>query len=279
MQFIPVTALSSWTRCPRQFFMSYVMRVEEPPKDVMILGLVKHKLHEKMTAEERKVVENLQKHSNPAELLRASFTKLLSSIITSYSNSLRTVNVSLVQAFQSSMPIVRHEAEERASRIIPLLEKGLSGEELWQALSPKVKTEYSLKSEKLGLKGRIDRLECYDNLLLPVELKSGNPPQEGVWEEHRIQAAAYALMLQDTFKTDVSEAVVQYVDHNLRRTVVLNPFLREQVMEIAKEVRACLESEELPAGCGRESCKACTQSEQLFVHNQLQKPQNGNRKF
>ncbi len=277
MKLIPVTALSSWTHCPRQFYLSYVLEVEEPPKDVMILGLIKHKLHEQMSAQEEKITVNLKQGENAAEIFRLSFTKTLSSIITSHSNALRSVNVSLVDAFQKSIPIVRYESEEKATRILPLIQQGLSGEELWSAIVPKVKTEYSLKSEKLGLKGRIDRLECYENTILPVELKSGKPPQEGVWEEHRIQAAAYALMLQDKFSTSVPEAIVQYVDHNIRRTVVLNPFLCDQVTETAEAIRKCLENETLPEGCGREKCSACKQSEQLFVQNQLQKPQNANR--
>ena len=163
---------------------------------------------------------------------------------------------------------------------MPLLQQGLVGESLWHALTPKVKTEYSIQSEKLGLKGRIDRLECFKESLLPVELKSGNPPSEGVWEEHRIQAASYALMLEDKFNMAVSDAVVQYVDHNSRRLVVLNPFLREQIVETISAVRACLENQAVPKGCGRDNCQACLQlKDYIFVQNQLQKLQSADRKL
>ncbi len=175
--------------------------------------------------------------------------------------------VPLVTAFQKAIPIAKFEATDRALRITPLLQKGLSGEELWHALTPKVKTEYSIQSKKLGLKGRIDRLELYDTRLLPVELKSGNPPQEGVWDGHRIQVAAYALMLEDIFSTIVPEAIVQYVDYNLRRQVVLNPFMKDNIIETTAKVMNCLETKELPEGCGRENCQAC--AHKVFVQSQL----------
>jgi CRISPR/Cas system-associated exonuclease Cas4 (RecB family) len=272
MKLIPVSALSSWVHCPSQFFVSYVLEVEEPPKDVMILGLIKHKLHELMSNEEEKIVLSLKPSHSPAEIFQSSYIGLLKNIVTSHSNSLRAVNVPLVEAFQKALPIAKFEASERASRIVPFLQKGLIGEDLWHALSPKIRTEFSVQSQKLGLKGRIDRLECYEASVVPVELKSGNPPGEGVWDAHRIQAASYALLLEDKFNTSVPEAVVQYVDHNSRRLVVMNPFLREQVVETASLVRSCLENQAVPKGCGRDNCPACLQlKDEEFVQNQLQK--------
>jgi len=267
MNLIPVSALSSWVHCPRQFYLSYVLDVEEPPKDIMILGLIKHKLHETITQEDQAAITALKETDNLQEIFQSKFTKLLQAIIVNQANALRMVNVPLTTAFQKALPIVKFEATDRANRIMPLLQRGLTGEELWHSITPKVKTEYSLQSKKLGLKGRIDRLEYYDNTLLPVELKSGNPPQEGVWNGHRIQAASYALMLEDTFTTTVPEAIVQYVDHNSRRPVVLNPFLREHVIEVANAVKTCLENKELPDGCGKENCTACKNA--VFVQNQL----------
>lgn len=267
MQLIPVSALSSWVYCPRQFYLSYVLEEKEPPKDVMILGLIKHKLHEQISLQEESMVLNLKQNDNVPELLQTTFTNLLKNIITNQANALRLVSVPLVNAFQKALPIVKFESADRASRILPLMRQGLTGEELWHAITPKVKTEYSVQSKKLGLKGRIDRLELYEKVLLPVELKSGNPPQEGVWEGHKMQVAAYALMLEDSFSTNVPEAIVQYVDHNLRRPVIINPFLKEQVIDVTTKVKNCLETKELPDGCGKENCSYCTNK--IFVQSQL----------
>lgn len=260
MQLISVSALSSWTHCPRQFYRSYVLGIEEAPKDVMILGLIKHRLHESITKDE-KTIKELKKTDNVQEKLHTTYLQILRTIVTEHSNALRTVKVPLTTAFQKSLPIIKFEAEDKASIIMPLLEKGLTGEELWNAITPKVKTEYSLQSLKLGLKGRIDRLECHETKIMPVELKSGNPPKEGVWDGHRIQATAYAMMLEDKFNVQVPEAVIHYLDFNEKRTIVLNPFMREEVIETTNKVKKCLETKELPDGCGK--CQACEQCEAL----------------
>ena len=267
MQLLPVSALSSWVHCPRQFYLSYVLEVEEPPKDVMILGLIKHKLHEQIAQQEEEIVIKLKQGDKVNEILQSSFTNILRNIVTNHANALRMVSVPLTNAFQKALPIVKFEASDRAERIMSFLQQGILGENLWHALTPKVKTEYSIQSKKLGLKGRIDRLELYESRLLPVELKSGNPPQEGVWAEHRIQAASYALMLEDAFSTTVPEAIVQYVDHNQRRLIVLNPFMKEQVIETTAKVKNCMETKELPDGCGREKCSAC--NSEIFVHRDI----------
>jgi CRISPR/Cas system-associated exonuclease Cas4 (RecB family) len=74
-------------------------------------------------------------------------------------------------------------------------------------------------------------------------------------------------MLEDVFSAAVPEAVVQYVDHNLRRIVVLNPFLKEQIQDVTSKVKSCIETKELPDGCGRESCSSC--NDPVFTQNRV----------
>lgn len=267
MKLLPVTALSSWVHCPNQFYANYVLKIEEPPKDVMILGLLKHKLHEHIAQEEQRLITTLSPADNVEETFHAAFIHILKDLVNKHTSMLRRVNVSLVDAFQKSAPIVTFEARDKAARVMPHLKQGLTGEQLWHALTPKVKTEYSVQSERLGIKGRIDKLEYSTGTLLPVELKSGTPPDTGVWNAHRVQAAAYALMLEDKFATPVSQAVVHYIDHNSRRPVHVNPFLKDELQQLIATLRDCYESQQPPAGCGRENCTACHTVKQV-QHNQ-----------
>lgn len=264
MKLLPVSALSSWVHCPRQFYLAYVLKKEEPPKDVMILGLIKHKLHEYISNNNRALITHFKPQDNPQERLQHAYTELLQKIIRAHRYALKRVNVTPHDAFRSAVPLTRFEATATANTITPLLRQGLTGEKLWDSITPKVKTEYSVKSTTLGLKGRIDRLECYENNLVPVELKSGKAPQDGIWDTHRVQAAAYALMLEDTFKTSVPTSIVHYIDHDSKRELVMNPYLKEQVTDTIAQLRACLASQELPNGCGRENCPSC----RFFVQHQ-----------
>jgi len=47
------------------------------------------------------------------------------------------------------------------------------------------------------LKGKIDRIEKFNDTAIPVELKTGKAPKGGVWESHMIQVASYMLLLEE----------------------------------------------------------------------------------
>lgn len=257
MNVLPVTALSTWVHCPKQFYLNYVLDIREPPNGAMILGLIKHKLHEKISQEEQNTITTIKPTDNLQETFKTQYTLYLKDIVTKHAMALKKVQIPLTTAFQKISHITTQQAAWQTNRLTPYIQQGLTGEKLWETLTPKIKVEYSVQSKKLGLKGRIDRLELYSNGLMPVELKSGNPPQEGVWGHHRIQAASYAVMLEEVFSTTVPEAIVLYVDHGSRRSIVLNPFTRENITDTLALVRNCLESRQIPEGCGKEHCTAC----------------------
>ena len=115
------------------------------------------------------------------------------------------------------------------------------------------------------LKGIIDKIEKYEDGIVPVELKTGSMPREGVWPGHRIQIAAYALMLEKKLGKEIKEGVVHYLDPNIRRQVVINPFLREEVKELKDKVRALLDGNEIPAAADNENkCAKCGLKEQCM---------------
>ncbi|MBS3125235.1 PD-(D/E)XK nuclease family protein [Candidatus Woesearchaeota archaeon] len=257
MKTLSITAVCTYLRCPCQFFVSYVLGKEEPLNRAMVLGSVKHKVHELVNQQQQDIFSKLKKEDVVVQILRNEYTALLRKAVVVYSNSLRLVTTTLLEAFQSAVPLVEEQAVQDAAIVVPLLAQGLQGEVLWAAITPKIKTEYSIQSKVLGLKGRIDRLECHPQGLVPVELKSGKAPTEGVWPGHRVQAGCYALLLEEMFQISVPRAVVCYLDAKSSRDVVLNAFLKEEIVLLAQNARACFESRVIPKGCGEDGCEAC----------------------
>ena len=254
---IPVSALSSWTYCPMEFYNTYVLKIKKIPEDIMIMGLIKHKLHENIAKQEQKIITSL-KAENAQETLQNTYLNQLKTILVEHTNALRAAKIPIDTAFQKTIPVIKFEVEDKITTILPLLKKGITGEQLWQTITPKLKTEYPIQSEKLCLRGRIDRLECHENKLVPVELKSGKPPQEGAWPGHKIQATAYALMLEDKFNTTVPESAIHYIDQNARRILTINPFMKEEVIETTAKIKGCLNTKEKPKGCGK--CPTCIEA-------------------
>ena len=255
---LPVTALSSFVYCPKQFYATYVLKEKVVPNKAMVLGSVKHRAFDIFFSKEESVVSSLSSDSDVFSVFRDAFVSALRKSVVSNRASLRSVGVSLDDAFRLSLPAVLSEAKSRAGIVGSFLSEGVFGSELWNSLTPKVRSEFSIKSDALGLKGRVDYVEYYPDFLVPVELKSGSMPDSGVWDHHRVQAVAYALLFEDVFGASCSRAVVYYVDSGVRREVVLNPFLRDWVKDVVRQANDVIASGVVPEGCGRPSCVFCS---------------------
>jgi len=56
--------------------------------------------------------------------------------------------------------------------------------------------EVDLRSEKLGLSGRLDRLAPGG---IPSLIRSGKMPEDGVWKRDRLMLAGYSLLLNERY--------------------------------------------------------------------------------
>jgi len=153
------------------------------------------------------------------------------------------------------------------------------GEELWNSLTPKIKSEIKIQSDALALTGIIDRIEEYKEGPVPIELKTGSMPKEGVWPGHRIQIAAYALLLEEKLKQPIKEGFVHYLDADEKRHIAINPFLKEEVKELKEKVRNLLNSAEIPEITENSNkCNVCGLKDKCFNENLLKKTLNDLKK-
>ncbi|MBU1704250.1 MAG: CRISPR-associated protein Cas4, partial [Nanoarchaeota archaeon] len=175
--------------------------------------------------------------------------------------------------FMQVLPLIRNEAGTRSKQLFDFFSKhNVFGEELWQKLTPKILSEQKIDSPNLGLKGIIDQIEVYGEEYVPIELKTGKCPKEGVWPGHRIQVAAYALLIEDFFKKDVKEAFVNYLDSQERRQILMNQFLRLEVVGLIDKVKSLLSRYELPGLSGNENkCCMCSLKDKCFDDAYLKK--------
>jgi len=154
--------------------------------------------------------------------------------------------------------VAEMEANERAENVFNFAsQNSLFGEDLWRNLTPKILTEVKLKSHKLKLKGNVDRVEIHKGTVLPIELKTGKMAKEGVWPSHRVQVAAYMMLLQEEYAIVVDRAIIRYLDHQQSRTVMLNPYMEMEIRELTEKTARLFAGSEPPKPCGRENC-TCT---------------------
>lgn len=262
---ISVTALSSFIYCPRKLYLQYIFGLREPMKEAVAIGAIKHSIMEEISNSEREIIESLamQDTENIYEIFRSRFIEIAKAVLNDNESTLEKHRVNSMELLENSMPFIDAEASYIAAHVARTIkETNAFGAELWNLLNPKIKSEFSFESDKLMLKGRVDKIEFWkgDNetqKLIPFELKSGSMPHDGVWPSHRIQAAAYAMLLEEYYKTKVSKACIHYLDHNEVRDVVMNPFLRAEVGETTQKVFTLLRSSHIPELHKGSKCDFC----------------------
>ncbi len=273
---ISVTNMCAFRFCPRSLYLKLVLGLREPKKPVMVLGSIRHKVYEEANRKEEELVRQIGSDLRKQEILQmfsSAYNAILSKSVYSYIPELESLKMDKEQVAVQLQPAVASQAVERAEEIVSFSSKtGLFGRELWEKLIPKVISELSVRSEKLRLKGVVDRIEVYGSEYVPVEIKTGRAPSEGVWPDHRLQVSAYMLLLNERFKAKIKEGLVKYVAVGQTRQVVMNPFMEYEVSEAVNDVFALMEQKNVPDFCGKGYCSVCSLGEDYERHLVRQAP-------
>lgn len=259
---ISVTALLSYLYCPRKLYLEKIVGYVEIPKNIVVKGAVKHRVFDELVGVEESIVSSVSADFDWNMLLEhylENFSQILRRAVLRSAKQIRMAQLNPVSVFNEFLPFFNKEAEIRARCVFDFIQKHrVYGAELWNSLFPKIKSEYRVSSVFLGLSGKIDRVEVHKDRLVPLEIKSGSPPREGAWEGHKIQLAAYALLLEDKFDIKINEGVVYYADADKTVSIMINPFLKDQVKNLITNVLALLKSPEIPPLVGNENkCSVC----------------------
>lgn len=261
--------LSGYTYCKRKLYLEYVLKFAEPPKDSLVKGSIRHQATDKANKQEKTIIISIQEKDGNEEILNKytkEYSKILHETINKNKENLRKVKLTQIDAYDQSWQHFKNQAQIRAENVYQFKKQTkLFGQELWQKLTPKIKSEIRIESQKLGLKGIIDVLEVFRDKLIPLELKTGKTPKEGVWPGHKIQLAAYMLLLSEKYNTPIKEGFIEYLDTKEKREITMNPMLAEEVINITKEVKEMLKSTQIPnINISENKCATCGLKQQCY---------------
>ena len=257
-----VSLLSAYLYCSRKLFLESVLLQEEPPKESIVMGSIRHETYDYINKKEQDIVTSIAAKTSLGDiqnLYKNNYLNLLKKAVDNNKNRLMEVNLSARSAYKKNLPFILEESTIRAHNIFDFIEThDVFGEELWLKLTPKIISELRIESDELKLKGIVDQVHMYGNEFVPFELKTGRAPLDGVWPSHRIQIAAYALLLQEKFKKPIREGFVVYLDTKEKRHITINPFMKDEVMKIVGDVIALLEAKNPSDFCNNENkCRKC----------------------
>lgn len=98
-----------------------------------------------------------------------------------------------------------------------------------------------LSSERLGLVGKVDTLRDRNGTIIPYEHKRGRSRagQQGpeAWPSDRLQALAYALMVEEALLVRVDQVRVRYHGDNRLVTITVDEAAREEVSAAVRRAR------------------------------------------
>jgi CRISPR-associated protein Cas4 len=271
---ISVSLLSSYLYCSRKLFLEKVLLLEEPDKESLVMGSVRHEAYDMINKAEEEVVISIAQRMRLEDiksLYRQKYLQILRKALANNRKRLQELNISMLDAYRKSFPFIMEESETRSHNLFNFMESNkVFGKELWEKLTPKIISELRVESDELRLKGIVDQIHVYDGEYVPFELKTGRTPQDGVWPSHRIQLAAYSLLLQERFKKPIKEGFVVYLDTREKRHIAMNPFMKEEVQQIVDSIIALLEKKELPDFCNNENkCRKCGLKETCYNEEEL----------
>ena len=145
--------LSSYLYCPRKLFLQKVLAVEEPPKESLVLGSLRHEIYDFINQAEEKIVSSIKEKIQYNQLIllyKTFYSKALRERIIKNKSKIKEVNLDIVDVFKKTWPLILEEAEIRAKNIFEFIQRyNLYGKELWKRLTPKIISELSINSDKL----------------------------------------------------------------------------------------------------------------------------------
>lgn len=131
-------------------------------------------------------------------------------------------------------------------------------EESGQEGKIRVERALPLWSKKLGLVGKADVVEFYEDVPYPVEYKSG---RRSHWENDDLQLCAQAMCLEEITGKSVPRGAIYHHGSRRRREVIFDEALRSHVAESVTAIRAMLSARVLPPPVNDNRCERCSLKE------------------
>jgi len=104
-----------------------------------------------------------------------------------------------------------------------------------------------LESARLKLRGNLDLLIHSGSEYVPVDYKEMASDKGKLWLDHKYQLTAYALLVEETYKTTVKRGMVSYVNEELVVTSQISDGMKRYVQRIIGRIHRVVSEQELPA--------------------------------
>ena len=228
---IQITDLVKLKLCPYRFYLEKMKKKKVPTTQQMYLGKVFHKITEETVKRESQLLEEFKagvRSRQIFDVLYAEYCRVIRNVILRRKGKLESLGFDYEKLVKELRDYYKEVAIGKAVSMKRILEKKEKEVEVGYV-------EYYIENTELGLKGRIDRIEIHEGVVIPVEIKTREKKRPTLSE--MLQLAGYALLLEKEKGSPVEKGIVEYptrrilvdVPDKLKEYIIL---LRDYALEI-----------------------------------------------
>src|SRR3989338_2704946 len=100
---IQVSLLSSYLYCSRKLFLEKVLLLEEPPKESLVMGSIRHETYDNINKKEQEIVTSITKKlpfRDICGIYKNEYLKILRKAIANSKERLSDVNMNMLDAYR-----------------------------------------------------------------------------------------------------------------------------------------------------------------------------------
>jgi len=259
---VQVSSLNQYSFCPRIIYLSKILKLKPEFSPERSRGLISHAIRRELSMRQSKLLGKIRDVNDLNSTLVEELDRILEDAPHIYKGFLGEVE------YNRYLPEIRseilHEIGIMGTKLRFMVEE-IGFERALMTIIP-WKVEYTVRSKKLRLSGRIDKV-MRNPSYTPVEIKTSSVP-DGIWAGDRLQICAYAMLLEDRFnlKEPIPFGFVEYTRAQERRPVMTTEELRRKVLETRDEIIDIFNGdipEICPHGNGKK-CRSCCYKGQCY---------------
>ena len=244
---IKVTDLATFIYCKRKFYLKNVLKIKPKITKEMVKGRIKHRVQELFFKNELEVLKRVKEPDvkEVKEVLLKNLKDVVEKALGESKKEIKFFDIDKELMKKQLTAMYSSFVFNRSAEVVELMKKKrLFGDALVSVMFPRFISEVKVSSNDLFLKGRIDLVEEKEDEMVPVELKTGNPPKQGIWTSDRIQLTAYALLARESFNKEVK--------------LFLNPFMEYEIRTLVGKIKELLGSKKIPPVLDSRKCRFCS---------------------
>jgi len=136
------------------------------------------------------------------------------------------------------------------------------GSEIVEMFFPTSMYSYLIRDQSLEVIGSCDKIEIIDGRYYPIDIKTANPPLQGVWDGDAIKLVANAMLIEQEFDTEIFVGFIDYIRIAERRPVVMDSKLRKELFKTIHSIKEITEDGIVPEiSITKQKCEKCEYNE------------------